>query len=426
MNNKMPTWKYIYLQWVVAVYAIYLYFNKGIAYTYLVEITWILGLLLILKNIRAYVFVWRKESILIMLFLAITATQFIVGLRSYSLMDTLRDSFVMNYAFFVFIVFLFVDERNLLERGIAKVYAFFPIMVTASFLLRSVFPNLNEFVLVGNHALLGYKNGDIAVHLFVCLVLLLNNKIDANPRLLQLNYLLIGYLALVSATYSRGGMLSLVLPLLIYFFVIRKTNAGKKYMGYIKFAPLVLIVALPLYLLTKMEDKTQGRKIGIGQLQENVTSIISQDSRNVGKTLNDNIIWRLSWWGQIIDYTFSGPYFWQGKGLGINLATSDNIRVDDDSLRSPHNYNLTLLARFGVPFLVLWVVYLYFLWRSIFKKNQNPDILIYGLILFSFFLNASFDVSLEGPVMAMPFWLFTGILLLKKAETTEVQDASFF
>jgi hypothetical protein len=220
-------------------------------------------------------------------------------------------------------------------------------------------------------------------------------------------------------------MLSFILPLGIYFFMIRKTDQAKKYIGYLKFAPLVLIIALPLYLFTKFEDKAQGRKIGIAQLQENVTSIISQDSRNVGKTLNDNIIWRLSWWAQIIDYTFTGPYFWQGKGLGINLATSDEIRVDDDSLRSPHNYNFTLLARYGVPFLLLWLIYLYYLWGTVFKVNENLDILVYGLILLAFFINASFDVSLEGPVMAMPFWIFTGILLLKKAELNKVNNAHF-
>ncbi len=64
--------KEIYLNWLVVVYAVYCYFNKGIAYTYLAEATWLLGLLILLKNIRAYAFVWRKETILIVFFLLIT------------------------------------------------------------------------------------------------------------------------------------------------------------------------------------------------------------------------------------------------------------------------------------------------------------------------------------------------------------------
>lgn len=53
MNNL----KNLYLSWVAIVYALYCFFNKGIAYTYLVEFTWLLGLLVLLKNIRSYAFI---------------------------------------------------------------------------------------------------------------------------------------------------------------------------------------------------------------------------------------------------------------------------------------------------------------------------------------------------------------------------------
>jgi hypothetical protein len=412
-NNRL---KDIYLNWLVVVYAVYCYFNKGIAYTYLAEFTWLLGILILLKDIRNYAFVWRKETILILFFLLMTMVYLILGIPQYGLVDTIRDSFVINYAFYVFIAFLFVNNQEVIAQKIANVYAFFPIMMTASFLLRTFFPDLNNFILVGNYPLLAYKNGDMAVHLFICLIFMLTGKVQTSPRLLQLNYFLVGYLLLISATYSRGGMLAFILPMAGYIFAIRKTVQGKRYLGYIKYAPIVLIIALPLYLATKVEDKAQGRKIGIEQLQENVTSIVAQDSRKVSKTLNDNVVWRLTWWTKIIDYTFAGPYFWQGKGLGVNLSVSDEVNVGDDSLRSPHNYSLTLLARYGVPFFVLWIIYLFLLWRPLFKPTGNPDLLIYSLILVSFFINASFDVTLEGPVTGMPFWLFTGLLLMKKAE----------
>ncbi len=408
--------KEIYLNWLVVVYAVYCYFNKGIAYTYLAEATWLLGLLILLKNIRSYAFVWRKETILIVFFLLITLVYLIIGIPAYGLKDTVRDSFVINYAWYVFIAFLFMGNYHVLEQKIANVYAYFPVIMTLSFLLRTIFPELNNFILIGNYPLLAYKNGDMAVHLFICLIFMLSNKVNTSPRLLQLNYFLVGYLLLISATYSRGGMLSFLLPMAIYIFAIRKTVEGKRYLGYLKYAPIVLMIALPLYLSTKVEDKAQGRKIGIEQLQENITSIVAQDSRKVSKTLNDNIVWRLTWWAKIIDYTFAGPYFWQGKGLGVNLSVSDEVNVGDDSLRSPHNYSLTLLARYGVPFFVLWIIYLFLLWRPLVKPTGNPDLLIYSLILVSFFINASFDVTLEGPVTGMPFWLFTGLLLMKKAE----------
>lgn len=410
MNNL----KNLYLSWVAIVYALYCFFNKGIAYTYLVEFTWLLGLLVLLKNIRSYAFIWRKETILVSLFLLITAIYTLVGIGPYGLQDTIRDSFVMNYAFFVFIVFLYMDDIKVLEQKIANVYAYFPIIVAIGFFLRTLYPQLNYWILIGNHPFFEYKNGDLAVHLFICLMLMVNQRIQANPKLLQLNYLLIGYLALISSTYSRGGMLSFIIPLAIYFFKIRKTPRGKFYLGYLKFAPLVLLIALPLYTATKFKDNTQGRKIGVEQLAENVTSIFNRDSRKVGKTLNDNIVWRLTWWGTIVDYTFAGPYFLQGKGLGINLSVSDGVTQTGDTLRSPHNYSMTLLARYGVPFFFAWIYFLVLILKPLFTKHFNEETLLYSTILFSLFLNASFDVSFEGPVMATPFWIFVGILLIKQ------------
>ena len=96
-------------------------------------------------------------------------------------------------------------------------------------------------------------------------------------------------------------MLSFLLPMAIYIFAIRKTVEGKRYLGYLKYAPIVLMIALPLYLSTKVEDKAQGRKIGIEQLQENITSIVAQDSRKVSKNHRLHICW---------------PLFLAGQGLG--------------------------------------------------------------------------------------------------------------
>ena len=60
---------------------------------------------------------------------------------------------------------------------------------------------------------------------------------------------------------------------------------------------------------------------------------------------------------KIVDYTVDGPYFWYGKGFGVNLADADGFQVNaDGSLRAPHNGHLELLARGGVPMLALWIL----------------------------------------------------------------------
>ena len=65
-------------------------------------------------------------------------------------------------------------------------------------------------------------------------------------------------------------------------------------------------------------------------------------------------------WNAIFDYTVFGPYFWTGKGYGINLLDDAGLQVLAMTVgspeRSPENSHLTILARSGVPGFLLWVV----------------------------------------------------------------------
>jgi len=51
----------VYRQLYVIVFALYVYFNRGIAYTYLAEMVWFLGLLLMARNWKAYLFPWDRK-----------------------------------------------------------------------------------------------------------------------------------------------------------------------------------------------------------------------------------------------------------------------------------------------------------------------------------------------------------------------------
>jgi hypothetical protein len=258
-----------------------------------------------------------------------------------------------------------------------------------------------------------YKNGDLAVHVLITTFFTLNGNIKASLRFRVINIILIAYLFLVAATFNRGGMVSFVAGFSIYLFMLRKTPLGKQILGYLKYAPLVLIVALPLYINTKAQGVEQGRNVGLGQLKDNVVSLFNQDSQMGGEAgLNENVLWRLVWWGKIIDYTVFGDYFFYGKGLGINLTISDEVGDNDVPLRSPHNFSLNVLARFGVPFFIIWIWWLASMFYPLKTKTLSNDSLAYICILVASLINASFDVSLEGPMAAMPFWMFVGFIFL--------------
>ena len=98
----------------------------------------------------------------------------------------------------------------------------------------------------------------------------------------------------------------------------------------------------------------------------------------------------------------------------MSLADADGIISTDDELRSPHNFHLNIMARFGVLIFIVWIYWLVLLLRPLFKKLLTGRKLALGCILFAFIINASFDVFLEGPMGAFPFWTFVGLFLLEK------------
>jgi hypothetical protein len=159
------------------------------------------------------------------------------------------------------------------------------------------------------------------------------------------------------------------------------------------------------------------RELSIDALSDGLLSVVSESDR---ADLEGTKAWRLAWWRQILGYTAEGPYFWMGKGYGINLADSDGFQVGtrEEPLRSPHNSHLTFLARSGVPGFVLWIA-LQVTWAVSMlrtyvqaKKIGVPWSGLFAWILaywIAFVIEAGFDVSLEGPMAGVPFWTVFGI-----------------
>jgi hypothetical protein len=181
-----------------------------------------------------------------------------------------------------------------------------------------------------------------------------------------------------------------------------------------------LVICVTLLWLFNIQIQTtirdSGRIVSADQIVENLQSIFS-DSNN--ENLDGSREWRLLWWNTIADYTLHGDYFWKGKGFGVNLADDDGFQVEaDHSLRNPHNGHLTMLARGGVPMLVLWAICQftlgYGLVRSAWSARRRGDRHWFGFLAFlfiywlAFLINASFDVFLEGPVGGIWFWCVYG------------------
>ena len=103
----------------------------------------------------------------------------------------------------------------------------------------------------------------------------------------------------------------------------------------------------------------------------------------------------------------------------MSLASTDDILTSDEALRSPHNFHLNIMARFGVVLFFAWVYWLWLLFKPMFKKQLSSKSLAIACILFVFIFNASFDVFLEGPMGAFPFWTWVGLFFITEESAVQ-------
>jgi hypothetical protein len=209
----------------------------------------------------------------------------------------------------------------------------------------------------------------------------------------------------------RGGLLA---------FIVASIVAISMRPRFDRLFPILISVALLLGGMAVFEVRlappVADRELSLGQLTRNLQSVVGASDSDLEGTKQ----WRLNWWGKIWEYTFDGPYFWTGKGYGVNLADSDGFVAGtrDEPLRSPHSSHLTILARSGVPGFALWVflqlAFAFQILRSYFQARGRDAKLWVGLFSWvfaywiAFVVSGSFDVFLEGPMAGIPYWILFG------------------
>ena len=138
----MEAIKSLYLRAYFIIMALYVYFNKGIAYSYLVEILWLGGIILLVLNRHSYYFIWEKRIKILLFFMLITLAYILWGIKNYSIIDTIRDSFIFEYGWFVFILFLYQDKLNVIWGNLFHIYKWFPLVALLNFILQYSNPHL--------------------------------------------------------------------------------------------------------------------------------------------------------------------------------------------------------------------------------------------------------------------------------------------
>ncbi|HEX9950909.1 MAG TPA: O-antigen ligase family protein [Rubricoccaceae bacterium] len=325
-------------------------------------------------------------------------------------LDAPRDFMMIGYAVYAVIAgALVVAQPDRLAVLLTRYRTFVTVMVSlvAVFYLafKTAETSIPLFPGASNVRLIEAKGGDIMVHLCGITVFLILGMMRRRPALMLA---LAATTAIVVAS-NRGGMVAYVAGCGVAY-AMRPPEAR---VGRLVYA-FVLFVALGLLAGPLASINGGGRSISVDQIVLNVKSVFGQGDEHLDGTKK----WRLLWWTKIVGYTIDGPYFWTGRGFGINLAVADGFDVVKE-LRSPHNGHMTVLARMGVPGLALWLSMLG-LWAAALlrqwlrarKAGRHRWMALFAFLAAytaAILLNASFDVYLEGPMGGIWFWTVFGL-----------------
>ncbi len=102
----------IYIDFYFFVMAFYLVFNKGVAYTFGVEILLAFGLLFIILNRKLFEIFKEIKYILILILCFITLFYTLFGFLKYNFLNVIRDSFAFEYSLFAIIIFFLKDDKE--------------------------------------------------------------------------------------------------------------------------------------------------------------------------------------------------------------------------------------------------------------------------------------------------------------------------
>ena len=393
----------------------YAFLGKGFAYfglppLYVGELCLALAVVAILYSIRQARF--SVPLLFLVLFMAWGLLRTVPYVGTYGLF-AIRDGVTWEYALFAIAVALTVRPEHvgrivgLYRRGAMVLVWWMPVAAILTIQFAASLPKYPgspvPFVF--------YKAGDAGVQLagIAAFVLLgLYSARDTAP-IRQIVLWCGWFLSAGLAALSRSAMLAMATTAACFVFVFSVPRL-------LSLAFVGSVFAVMLLTVNPEVDLGLSRSVSITQLITNLGSITGSDDAQLDASRD----WRLAWWNKIYGYTVDGPYFWVGKGFGVNLATQDGFQVDaQESLRAPHSAHLEILARAGVPGLALWALFQIAFASAVLRAaavarriNEPAWIPLLGWVFvywLAALVNGSFDVYLGGPQGGIWFWSMIGL-----------------
>jgi O-Antigen ligase len=401
-----------YLQWHTWILLGYALMGRGFSYLgvppfYIGEITLLLGFIGLLcnravggmLNVSAAQLLKLPPAIFLVIFMLWCSLQTFPYIPIYGI-NALRDSATWYYGFYAILIaiFLIMKPHNLLLL-LERYAKFVPIFLLISPFLWQLF-QANFFPPMPGAPsvrVVDLKAADALTHLVGCIAFFVAFQLSWISQFLCLLLLFAG---LVLPIANRSSLLALGFSLILLFLLRPKS---KRVWWIIAVVSGLIFVTLMTYPQV------------IESLTTKMATVFSDDAGS--ERYQGTKEFRIRWWNYIINYTFHGEYFWTGKGFGIGLGVADGFI--DESVRSPHNGNMTVLARSGVPGFCLWIL-TQLTWAimivlsyvdAVLRKKRRWSALFMFLFVYwlPFMITIYFEAVLEGPTGGIWFWTLFGV-----------------
>lgn len=418
----------------------YLLFDRAFAYLHLPGSPLFIGEMVLgvgaaaaLMSTQYFKVPIRDEPILALLiaFACWGLIRMVPGVSTYG-MDALRDGALWFYCLFTFFVTAALAKSpELLDRLISGLSRLSPWLLLWLPFAVILYPLAESAPTVpfSTVSVLSHKAGSAAIAALLVLgsMWLLPGKRSARRRA-GLSMLALIVIAL-AATQNRGGLLGVIAGGAVGLAFMRN-RVGL-------FARAVLVMGVGLGLASLLSLKVpmgglQGREFSASQLISNVVSLGGKDSPgNLGGTVEG----REQLWTRILDKQVTDGRLVDGSGFGQNLASEVGIYdAGKDTLRSPHNSHLHIMARMGLVGIALWVaLWVGWYWRMVsgcrrlaregLHTRRQVGVLSL-MVTTAVLVSCMFDPQMEGPQVASLLWTTLGIGVAVTTTRPWFRDAS--
>jgi O-Antigen ligase len=409
-----------YLVLLMLVLAGYAMFGRGFAYVgytpiFIGEVTLALGLIALASSGALFAVLSNPLSLCLFLLFAWVMARTIPFIGIYRI-DALRDSVIVIYSLYALTVAALLLEKPDRIRTLIKGYRLLaivlPLITPPLYVIATFVVDVLPYWPGSQTRIISLRGGDVAVHL--CGIMLFALLGFVRLPLISIVMLFAGMM--IVGSQNRGGIVAMLVPLAVAWVLVPRMRQLPRIAG---IGGVTVLLASVFGVSLALPLLASERLISTDQLFRNLTSIVFSTS---DPALEGTKLWRLQWWDTIMSYTVHGQYFWTGKGFGINLADSDGFQVIEQGtaqlLRSPHNSHLTMLARAGVPGIILWAVVnlswgAAMVWNALQSRWRGQSVWSRFLVfIFGYWLaiviDSAFDVALEGPMLGIWYWTLFG------------------